>query len=81
MTSEFVRPRDLVFDIGANRSEYTRLYIALGARVVAVEPNPELAEVIAATAPQATARCRRRRPEHRKDALVWPLGRLPRVSS
>lgn len=33
----------LIFDIGANSGEKTEVYLALGARVVAVEPTPELA--------------------------------------
>jgi FkbM family methyltransferase len=41
--SEFVRRGNLVFDIGANDGRYTGIFIELGARVVAVEPNPALA--------------------------------------
>jgi FkbM family methyltransferase len=41
---DFVRPQALVFDIGANRGEMSDAFLALGARVVAVEPNPALAE-------------------------------------
>jgi hypothetical protein len=37
----FVKPGSLVFDIGANRGVHTREFLALGARVVAVEPIPE----------------------------------------
>jgi 16S rRNA A1518/A1519 N6-dimethyltransferase RsmA/KsgA/DIM1 with predicted DNA glycosylase/AP lyase activity len=44
---EFYRPfipkGSLVFDIGANVGEYTQAFLDLGARVVAVEPNPDLA--------------------------------------
>jgi FkbM family methyltransferase len=39
----FIAPGSLVFDIGANVGEYSQAFLALGARVVAVEPNPELA--------------------------------------
>lgn len=35
---------DLVFDIGANSGEYSDAFLALGARVVAVEPNPACCE-------------------------------------
>lgn len=49
--TNFVRPGDLVFDIGANIGENTRLFASLGARVVAVEP---LAHCAPAIAPQAT---------------------------
>jgi FkbM family methyltransferase len=36
----FISGGDLVFDVGANAEEYADLFLALGARVVAVEPNP-----------------------------------------
>src|SRR5208282_6434050 len=36
----FMSRGDLVFDVGANVGEYSDLFLALGARVVAVEPNP-----------------------------------------
>jgi FkbM family methyltransferase len=35
-----VRPGDLVFDIGANVGQKSEVFLACGARVVAVEPNP-----------------------------------------
>src|SRR5262245_46654975 len=41
--SRFVKPGMLVFDIGANVGEYAETFRQLGARVVAVEPNPDLA--------------------------------------
>lgn len=37
-------PGALAFDVGANRGEISELFAGLGARVVAVEPNPALAE-------------------------------------
>jgi FkbM family methyltransferase len=37
----FVRPDSLVFDIGAHVGDRTRIFLDLGARVVAVEPTPE----------------------------------------
>jgi FkbM family methyltransferase len=38
--SQFVRPGDLCFDIGANRGDLTKIFLALGARkVVSVEPQ------------------------------------------
>ena len=37
----------LCFDIGANHGEYTAAFLSLGARVVAVEPQRDLAEFIA----------------------------------
>ena len=39
----FVGRHDLVFDIGAHLGDRTRAFAALGARVVALEPNPLLA--------------------------------------
>jgi len=40
---QFVSPGSLVFDVGANVGDYSRAFLDLGARVVAVEPTPELA--------------------------------------
>jgi FkbM family methyltransferase len=42
--ARFIKRGDLVFDIGANVGDYTDTFLALGARVVAVEPNPECFE-------------------------------------
>ena len=42
----FVRPGDLVFDIGAHVGDRVRAFRALGARVVAVEPQPALARLL-----------------------------------
>jgi FkbM family methyltransferase len=39
---QFVRPGDLVFDIGAHVGDRTAVFQRLGARVVAVEPQPAL---------------------------------------
>lgn len=36
----FIRPGDLVFDIGANVGDRTRAFLRAGARVVAIEPQP-----------------------------------------
>ena len=36
----FVRPGDLCFDVGAHLGDRTAQFLALGARVVAVEPQP-----------------------------------------
>lgn len=46
--SQFIGRGDLVFDIGANVGERSRIFLDLGARVVAVEPNPSCADVIRA---------------------------------
>ena len=39
--SRFVRPDNLIFDVGANIGIYADVFTELGARVVAIEPNPE----------------------------------------
>jgi FkbM family methyltransferase len=44
--SQFVNHDDLVYDIGANDGRYTGIFLELGARVVAVEPNPALAKIL-----------------------------------
>ncbi len=43
----FVRPGSLVFDIGANVGNRTKVFVRLGARVVAVEPQPSCAAILA----------------------------------
>ncbi|WP_028484459.1 FkbM family methyltransferase [Thioalkalivibrio sp. ALE17] len=42
MYASFVQPGDLVFDIGAHVGDRTLAFAALGARVVALEPQPQL---------------------------------------
>ena len=39
--SNFVHADDLVFDVGANIGDKTEIFLGLGARVVAVEPQPD----------------------------------------
>jgi FkbM family methyltransferase len=39
----FIAPGDLCFDIGANTGERTRIFLALGARTIAVEPQADCA--------------------------------------
>jgi FkbM family methyltransferase len=46
-------PGDLVFDVGAHRGDYAALFTDLGARVVAVEANPRLAEELRRRVPAA----------------------------
>ncbi len=43
---QFVRPGDLVFDIGAHVGDRVAAFRRLGARVVAVEPQPALAKTL-----------------------------------
>jgi FkbM family methyltransferase len=45
---QFVPPESLVFDVGANEGRLTQTFTELGARVVAVEANPLLAEKVRA---------------------------------
>jgi FkbM family methyltransferase len=42
----FVRPGDLVFDVGAHVGDRTLAFRRLGARVVAVEPQPDMAKAL-----------------------------------
>lgn len=39
--SQFLASGDLVFDVGANLGSYADIFASLGARVVALEPNPD----------------------------------------
>jgi FkbM family methyltransferase len=45
---QFVRPGELCFDIGAYIGTKTEILLSLGARVVAVEPQPDLAREVTA---------------------------------
>jgi FkbM family methyltransferase len=45
---QFLSPRDLAFDIGANIGEHSEALLACGARVVAVEPMPRCASFLTA---------------------------------
>ena len=40
---EFLGPGDLAFDVGAHVGDRTRCFAQLGARVIAIEPQPDLA--------------------------------------
>src|SRR6185295_8350927 len=46
-----IKPDHLVFDIGANDGTYAEAFAALGAHVVAVEPNPTLIPTIRMACP------------------------------
>src|SRR5213594_1452970 len=47
--SQFVRPGDLCFDVGANVGERVKILRRLQARVVAVEPQPECVRILRRT--------------------------------
>lgn len=42
--SQFIKNGDLVFDVGANVGSRSKLFLSIGAKVVAFEPQPELCE-------------------------------------
>lgn len=42
----FVRPGDLCFDVGANAGNRTEVFLALGTRVVAVDPQPSCVKAL-----------------------------------
>ncbi len=44
--AQFISPGDVVFDVGANVGNRTKIFIALGARVVAFEPQNECAGIL-----------------------------------
>jgi hypothetical protein len=44
--AQFVQPGDLVFDVGAHVGDRVAAFRRLGARVVAVEPQPALARTL-----------------------------------
>ena len=44
--SPMIPSGSLVIDVGANQGSLVERYLALGARVVAVEPNPGLADLL-----------------------------------
>lgn len=41
-----IAPGDLVFDVGANRGAIAKDFLRVGARVVCIEPQPQLAEAL-----------------------------------
>src|SRR5438552_9026072 len=42
----FFKPGDLVYDIGANVGDKTKVYLAMGAHVIAVEPQPQCCKIL-----------------------------------
>jgi FkbM family methyltransferase len=51
---QFIPHGGLCFDIGANVGQRTALFLELGARVVAVEPQPDCATILRRDHPRAT---------------------------
>jgi len=43
---QFVSTGSLVFDVGANHGHMAETYLELGARVIAIEPNPQLVQML-----------------------------------
>jgi FkbM family methyltransferase len=54
---QFVKPRDLCFDVGANYGVKTEVFLALGARTVAFEPQPDCFQELRRRNPRAEAVC------------------------
>ena len=50
--ARFIKPGDLCFDIGANIGEKTEIFLSLGARVISIERQPDLAREVAARFPK-----------------------------
>jgi FkbM family methyltransferase len=48
LLAQFIKPDDLVFDVGANIGERSDLMLSMGAKVVAFEPQPALAREVRA---------------------------------
>jgi FkbM family methyltransferase len=46
--AQFLKPGDLCFDVGANIGRKSAIFLELGARVIAIEPQPENAQELAA---------------------------------
>src|SRR5438105_4477975 len=44
---QFIEPGDLCFDVGANIGNRTDIFLALGARVVCIEPQPSCVAILA----------------------------------
>jgi FkbM family methyltransferase len=65
--SQFISPGDLCFDVGSNVGEKAGVFLALGARVVAFEPQPNCFR-------EMVARCS---PNGRLTAINEAVGAIP----
>lgn len=68
--SQLVKAGDLVFDVGANLGNYAEIFASLGARVVALEPNPDCVSHI-----------RRSYPNQSIDVVNTAVGSSPGVAT
>lgn len=68
--SQFVSQGDLVFDVGANLGNYAEIFASLGAKVVALEPNPDCVSHI-----------RRSYPGPSIDVINTAVGAIPGVAT
>lgn len=75
--ARFIRPGDLVFDIGANVGERTKIFLSLGARVVAVEPQKDQADHIPREATVIEAACGAETGEQ----LIYVNGQTPYMTT
>lgn len=48
MYAHYVRPGDLCFDVGSHAGNRVRSFLSLGARVVAIEPQPDFVRMLTA---------------------------------
>jgi FkbM family methyltransferase len=44
--SQFINPKDIVFDVGANVGNRTRVFLNIGAKVLAIEPQKECYQLL-----------------------------------
>lgn len=68
--TKLINPGDLIFDVGANLGNYAELFAGIGARVVALEPNPDCVSHI-----------RRSYPKMKIDTVNTAVGACPGVAT
>lgn len=44
--SQFIKPDALVFDVGANMGQKSKVFVSLGAKTIIVEPNPHCWKIV-----------------------------------